>query len=143
MAKSADIAIEFIRRINAHDVSGLGEMMSEDYVFTDSLGKQALGRDGNIQGWKYYLAAFPDYQVSYRPDLVFEAGDKVVLLGEASGTYAPDGKLRAENRWAMPAAWRAVIRDNLVAEWQVYADNHLVFKIMDAHRASSVNRARY
>jgi hypothetical protein len=25
--------------------------------------------------------------------------------------------------WKVPAAWRAVVRDGLIAEWQVYVDN--------------------
>jgi hypothetical protein len=35
-----------------------------------------------------------------------------------------------ENHWNAPAAWRAVVRDGLIAEWQVYADNQSARKIM-------------
>ena len=33
-----------------------------------------------------------------------------------------------------PAAWRAVIRDGRVVEWQVFADNKLVYEILGRRR---------
>jgi hypothetical protein len=38
--------------------------------------------------------------------------------------------LRPENHWTTPAAWRASIRDGLIAEWRVYADNEPIRQIM-------------
>jgi hypothetical protein len=35
-----------------------------------------------------------------------------------------------ENHWSAPAAWRAVVRDRLIAEWQVYAGNQNARKFM-------------
>ena len=32
--------------------------------------------------------------------------------------------------WEIPAAWKAVVRDGLVAHWQVFADNQPVRKLM-------------
>jgi hypothetical protein len=63
----------------------------------------------------------PDYTISIEE--VYEDGFVVVMLGEARGTYAPDGKLQPENRWRTPAAFRALIDAGKVAEWRVYADN--------------------
>ena len=40
------------------------------------------------------------------------------------------GQLPKENHWSAPAAWRAVVRDGLIAEWQVYADIQSARKIM-------------
>lgn len=74
----------------------------------------------------------PDYRIHVDWKLL---GDEVVgLFGRASGTYAVGGELSDENRWEIPAAWRAVVRDGLVAEWQVYADNKPVYDIMSRGR---------
>jgi hypothetical protein len=45
------------------------------------------------------------------------------MLGMAQGTYTPDGKLKPENHWTTPTAFRAYIEEQKVAEWRVYADN--------------------
>jgi len=34
------------------------------------------------------------------------------------------------NYWRIPAAWRAIIRNNQVLTWQVYADNIIVMEIL-------------
>jgi hypothetical protein len=42
---------------------------------------------------------------------------------------AVKGELPKENHTSVPATWRAVVRDGLIAEWQVYADNQSARKI--------------
>jgi hypothetical protein len=37
--------------------------------------------------------------------------------------------LRPENHWEIPAAWKAVIADEKIKLWQVFADNTPVEKI--------------
>ncbi len=83
--------------------------MSEDHVFIDSLGRVFRGREE------------------------MRKGNVVVLLGTASGTYCVEGKLFQENHWEVPAAWKAVVQDDLLTEWQVYTDNSPVFRIMEAN----------
>jgi len=56
------------------------------------------------------------------------------MVGRAEGTYAVEGNLLTENRWQAPAAWRALIREGLVAEWRVYADNEPIRQLMARHR---------
>jgi len=46
-------------------------------------------------------------------------------------TYCVDGKLSEENKWEIPVAWKAVVKDGLIAEWRVYADNSPIFRIME------------
>ena len=57
-------------------------------------------------------------------------GAEVVFIGTARGTYSAAGELASENAWSTPAALRARIDNNLVAEWQVYADNEPIRKCM-------------
>lgn len=118
---SVEVALRFVARINAKDVEGMVVLMTDDHRFVDSLGSAIVGRDRTRRGWEAYFHMVPDYGVEVQE--TFATGAVVVLVGRARGTYSPDGTLRVQNAWEMPAAWRAVVRGNRVAEWQVYADN--------------------
>jgi hypothetical protein len=56
------------------------------------------------------------------------------MLGAAQGTYSSGGPLKPENRWQTPAAWRAVVRSPLIAEWSVYSDNEPIRQVMARNR---------
>ena len=131
--KPADVVLSFVEKINAHEVEELCGLMAEDHVFVDSQGKVVRGRESMRQAWRGYFAWFPDYKICVTETL--QEGNTVALFGSASGTYCVNGRLLPENRWEIPAAWRAVVRDGLVAQWQVYADNAPVLRIMGANRA--------
>jgi ketosteroid isomerase-like protein len=118
---AVDVVLRLVDRINAHDVDGLAALLTTDHRFIDSMGAESSGRATLQAGWKQYFRMVPDYRVDV--ERTFGEGRDVVLLGVARGTYTADGALRAENRWTTPAAWRARVHDELVAEWQVYADN--------------------
>lgn len=123
-----ETVLAFLDRINARDPSKLAELMTDDHLFIDSLGQKVQGRDAMRKGWQGYYAFCPDYWVSHED--VFPNGDVVAVFGAAGGTLAREGKLVAENRWRTPAAWRAVVRNGLVREWRVYADNKPVYDIL-------------
>jgi ketosteroid isomerase-like protein len=116
-----DLALAFVARINAHDVPGLAALMSSDHRFVDSLGAVVTGRDKMTKGWTGYFQMVPDYHIEVSRS--FADGGEVVLLGSARGTYTRDGSLDPTNQWQTPAAWRALALNDLIAEWQVYADN--------------------
>ena len=124
----AGVALEFIRRINSHDSGGLARLMTTDHAFVDSLGERRCGRESLTVAWDRYFAMFPDYRVEI--ERTFSEGHEVIVLGMARGTYSPGGVVSEGERWEMPAAWRAVIRDGRVALWQVYADNSIVVEII-------------
>ncbi len=124
------VAKAFVERINAGDVAGLAALMTEDHRFVDSLGNVVAGREAMRQGWVGYFDMVPDYRLVM--DDWFCEGSFVVMLGTASGTYSPDRSLNPENRWTTPTAIRAVIRENQVAEWRVYADNEPIRQLMRA-----------
>jgi ketosteroid isomerase-like protein len=129
---AVEVALAFVTKINAHDVDGIVALMSPDHVFIDGLGTTFRGAEPMRMGWKAYLEWFPDYAVEVTDQ--FSRGDTVALFGKARGTYAVNGKLPRENFWEIPAAWRALIRNGHVAEWQVYCDNDPARKIMAANR---------
>lgn len=74
-----------------------------------------------LAGWRGYFALCPDYRI--RVERAIPEGDTVLAAGEAGGTI--DGV-----SWSTPAAWMAVIRDGLVGEWRVFADNKPVYEIL-------------
>jgi ketosteroid isomerase-like protein len=114
--------------INRHDAAGLAALMTDDHVFTDSLGDAVRGREKMTGGWQAYFAFCPDYWVTH--EMIFGDGDSVAVFGAAGGTIAANGKLPPENKWRTPAAWLAIVENGLVKEWRVYADNKPVYDIV-------------
>lgn len=129
MKDSAEFAaFEFVWAINRRDVEGLARLMTPEHRFVDSMGTEVVGRDAMRAAWTAYFKMVPDYSISVDESL--SKDDVVVMLGVAQGTYAPDGVSKEENRWETPAAFRALIEEGKVAEWQVYADNEPMRRLM-------------
>jgi ketosteroid isomerase-like protein len=111
----------WIDAINHHDVPALASLMATGHVFVDSLGNRVQGAASMEAGWRGYFAMCPDYWI--RADHIMTAGDTVLAVGEAGGTIGGES-------WRTPAAWKAIIRDGQVMEWQVFADNKPVYEIL-------------
>ncbi|MGP8078789.1 MAG: nuclear transport factor 2 family protein [Thermoplasmata archaeon] len=124
------VAIRFVNEINRHDVSALAALMAPDFRFVDSLGQEVRGPERMRTAWTAYFALFPDYQITIREHL--RVGQVVALFGTATGTLVEKGELPHRNHWTLPAGWRAVVRDGRVVDWQIYADNTPVQKMLDA-----------
>ena len=53
------------------------------------------------------------------------------MFVDADGsTFVQNGELRPENRWSVPAAWRVLGDSDLVAVWQLYANQHSMHEIL-------------
>ena len=119
----------FRAAINRHDPTELSKLLTEDHTFIDPAGRIMSGRENMTAGWKEYFRMFPDYEIQVEKVLADKA--VVAVFGSASGTY--DGKrgLVAQNRIAMAAAWRAVVENDKIKTWQVYADWTEGCKIME------------
>jgi ketosteroid isomerase-like protein len=122
------VALEFVQAINHRNLDELAALMTEDHVFVDSLGTRVAGKQKMIKGWEGYFRLVPDYSISI--DEISAEGARVILLGKAQGTYAPEGIIHPENSWTTPAAWRVEVREALIAEWRVYADNEPIRQLM-------------
>jgi len=120
--------MDFIKRINSGDAEAICQLMTADHIFQDALGKRFIGRDKMREGWRVYFKTVADYQI--HADEFFQTGERLAIFGTASGTYSGDGGVSSGKFWKVPAAWRVVIRDGLVAEWCVYADNQPLRKLM-------------
>jgi ketosteroid isomerase-like protein len=147
--QSLEVAMDFIKRINGGDVNVLCELMTENHIFQDALGKRFMGRETMRQGWTNYLKMVTDYKV--HADEFFQTGERVAIFGTASGRYVGPQMLGAKagsgaamqasvtgaesnvgpnGFWEVPAAWRAVVQNGKIAEWRVYADNQPLRKLM-------------
>jgi ketosteroid isomerase-like protein len=117
---------KLVARINAHDPSGIIALCTADHVFSDRLGSTLSGRERLKEAWAGYFSLFPDYCIEVESTV---AQDTLVLAcGFASATHAP-----SQTTWRIPAAWRARVEDERIAEWQVYADNKPVYELLSHH----------
>jgi ketosteroid isomerase-like protein len=114
-----------LARINAHDARGVVACCTRDHVFIDSLGTRLSDLAKLESGWAGYFALFPDYRIDVETMLSRDA--LVLLTGSASATHRATGR-----SWRIPAAWRALVSEHLIAEWQVYADNKPVYEILSS-----------
>ncbi len=129
MSDPADTVLAFIQAINRHEIATLTNLMTPDHEFVDSLGARETGRDRMRQAWIAYFFMIPDYTIEVSG--VFSRGTSVVLTGRASGTVAVRGDLPPANRWEMPVAVLAEVREGSVSRWQVFADNDPVRQILN------------
>ena len=120
-----DVVRAFVNAINHQSVDELAELMTEDHLFTDSMGTAVRGRARMKAGWASYFRMVSDYTITVEE--TFSDGSVVILLGVAQGTYATGA-------WSTPAAWRAKVRDDRLAEWRVYADNEPLRQLMRTSR---------
>jgi ketosteroid isomerase-like protein len=132
-----ETVLAFLEAINQHDVDKLTGLMTEDHVLVDSLGNSVRGREKVRAGWRGYFAMCPDYRVSHED--IFHSGDTVAAFGSAGGTIRVNGELSSENKWEIPAAWRAVVHNGRLQEWRVYADNKPVYDILSKSAKPAAN----
>ena len=120
-----EVVLAFIDRINAHDVEGLGALMSDDHTFIDAHGHQVSGREKMIAGWRGYFGMFPDYYLEVTD--VFEDGGKLAMFGFAGGSF----QNKESESWRLPAALKAEVKGGRVTLWQVFADTKIPFEIIE------------
>lgn len=120
-----ETVLTFTDRINAHDVEGLAELMSEDHRFIDAHGNEVVGKEKMVGGWRGYFEWFPDYYLEVTE--VFENGDTFAMFGFAGGSF----KGKESESFRLPAAWKAIVKDGRLALWQVFADTKIPFEIIE------------
>src|SRR5271155_4643094 len=130
-----ETVLQFLEHINQRDADKLADLMTDDFVFVDSLGQSVRGREKMLAGWRTYYTFCPDYWVSHEE--IFSSGNTVAVFGAAGGTIAADGKLPPENKWRTPASWLAVVENGRLKEWRVYADNKPVYDILAKSKPKS------
>jgi steroid delta-isomerase-like uncharacterized protein len=71
--------------INAGDIDGFGGLMADDFVEHEEMPGLAPTKDGVLDMFRMYRAAFPDMQMKAEEVLV--SGDRTVTRGKATGTH--------------------------------------------------------
>ena len=127
--------ISFVEKINEHDVEGMAELMSDDHVFTDSMGIIVKGKKEMKNAWESYFSWFPDYKITVVNTLL--TNDSVGMFGKAKGTFDSEEPSDSD-KFEIPAAWRGKVKDNLITEWQVFADNEVVRDIIKGNGVKSM-----
>jgi hypothetical protein len=145
--RPTEVTAAFVARINAHDVVGLSEMMTDDHAFIDALDTRVAGRDAMRAGRKQYLALVPDYWI--KVDAILQENGTVAPFGRAGGTYAGGNRFDAK-----PFPWRQCLIDARSpistcarraarqAARQVARDRAVVAMRLDAIEARESNAAR-
>jgi limonene-1,2-epoxide hydrolase len=126
-----DTVLEFVERINAHDVDGILDLMSDDYRFINSAGDAFRGKAFMRATWKAHFVQYPDFNI--RIDRVLSDSGAVGLFGMASGTLTRDGQILDENHWEIPSAFLGIARGGKMVHWQVFSDTSMVFDLIKAN----------
>lgn len=71
--------------INAGNVDGFSEVMAADFVEHEEAPGLAPTREGVMEFFRMYMAAFPDLR--FDPEDMLSSGDKVVTRARATGTH--------------------------------------------------------
>lgn len=124
-----ETVLAFVESINAHDVNRLAELMSGDHIFIDAHGNEVVGKEKMSAGWRGYFEWFPDYFIEageiFEGDLS-EAGQTFAMFGFAGGSF----KGKSDASWRLPTAWKAIVKEDRVTLWQVFADTKIPFEII-------------
>jgi len=126
------IVYYFAKAINGHDIEKICSLMTGDHTFIDAHGNKTEGKDKMKAGWAGYFQLFPDYKIELTD--IFENGNTIAAFGFAEGTYKGLKTENNENQWRLPAAWKAVVEDGKIKQWQVYADTKIPFDIIGKNR---------
>ncbi len=54
-AEPMQVVVEFIKHINAGNPDQIAELLTNDHIFQDALGKRFIGKETLRQGWKMYF----------------------------------------------------------------------------------------
>ena len=125
-----NIVLRYVEQINAHDVDGIVGLLSDDYHFVNSSGDEFSGRQFMRETWLDQFAKHPDFRI--RVNTVIADAGGVAIFGFSEGTYAPDGELREENKWSVPAAFLLTARGGKVTYFETFSDASMVYDLMQA-----------
>lgn len=134
LAAQKQTVLAFVEAINAHDVNAIVDLLSADYEFVNSSGDRFHQSPQFFRDeWSSQFAKHPDFRI--RVGKVIADAEGVALFGYSEGTYAPDGELRPENRWSVPAAFLAMARNGKVTYFESFSDASMVYDLIQSRAA--------
>ncbi|MCL2098117.1 MAG: nuclear transport factor 2 family protein [Bacteroidales bacterium] len=135
MSKEKETVHEFVKSINEHNVNKIYDLMDNDFRFIDAYGSEETGKEHMRESWIGYFRWFPDYKIEIID--LFSDSNILVILGFASGTYQNKKAANDENHWRLPAAWKIVVSENKIKQWQVYCDSKIPFDIIERNNENA------
>jgi ketosteroid isomerase-like protein len=102
------VVVAFNHCINARDLDGQVDLMTDDHTFVDSAGGTIDGKPACTKAWRGFFDAFPDYRNVFAS--IVADGGTVAAVGHSECSVPA---------LAGPARWTATIRDGKIARWQV------------------------
>ena len=122
---------QFINAINHHDLEAIAVLMDREHLLIDANGTETFGSENILKAWKNYFGWFPDYTIQI--DKLVHHGNTIVVLGFAEGTFYTTNSSTKDTHWKVPAAWNAIVVEDKIKLWQVYADTKLPADIISKH----------
>ena len=102
------IVLNFNNCINARDLPGLAECMTDDHCFIDSAGNRVQGKEQCLRAWNGFFAAFPDYQNVF--ETISVEGNEVTISGYSTCSVP---------ELAGPVIWIAQVEAGKLSLWQI------------------------
>jgi len=130
--KMKSVIMDYIDAINKADIDRILNLMTEDHILIDSQDNKMTGKDNLRQTWIGYFGLFPDYKIEVNE--MIEKDTLFCVLGYASGTYQNMKNKDNNNYWKIPVALTAIVKDNHIKQWQIYADNIVVMDIINRNK---------
>lgn len=119
---------EFVELINDHNTNEMGSFMTEDHVYINAEGHRITGKEQTLDAWKTLFSFFPDYWIDIRD--IAETNTVVLACGTCSGTYTGYISGEPQHFFKIPAAFHAVIENEKIKSWQIFADTKVTGEIL-------------
>jgi ketosteroid isomerase-like protein len=109
--------VSFIDAINHGDIEHLSRLMSDEHRLCVLDETPLEGKDANVEAWRGYATAFPNYVIS--PHAIVARADEVYVLGHTTGSHLamPDDE---ESKFTV--IWKATVQDGRLDLWQIIED---------------------
>jgi hypothetical protein len=114
----AAAVLSFIDAINHGDVARLAALMTTDHRLRVLDEEALVGRAANVNAWRAYATAFPDYVIY--PQRIAARETDVIVLGHTTGSHLglPD-----DEESGIPVIWRAEVDQGRLTLWQIIDDS--------------------
>jgi len=109
--------VSFIDCVNRTDLDGLTALLHADHELLVLDEPPIVGRDANVEAWRGYFTAFPEYVIY--PRMLVEHGLRVTVLGNTTGSHL---NLPDEEELALVVIWIAEVDHGRLSRWQVCED---------------------
>lgn len=110
--------ISFIDCINRTDLVKLAELIHQDHRLVMADEPPIVGRDANIEAWRGYFGAFPEYVIY--PRVLVTNASRVAVLGATTGSHL---NLPDEEELQLDVIWIGEAHDGSLTLWRVCDDD--------------------